>query len=171
MKEIQLGRIAGPFSNPPVPTFRVSPISVIPKQSSSEFRLIHNLSFPSENSVNDFINKEFCTVKYSSINDAVRMIYKLGKKSPLAKCDIKSAFHLLRLSPGDFDLMGFKFKDQYYFDKCLPMGAAVSCALFESFSTALHWFVQNQSGCEDILRYLDDFLFGGQRDLHSVRTF
>ena len=39
------------------------------------------------------------------------------------------------------------------------MGAAVSCALFESFSTALHWFVQNQSGCEDILHYLDDFLF------------
>jgi hypothetical protein len=161
MKEKQLGRIAGPFSNPPFPTFRVSPISVIPQKSSSEFRLIHNLSFPPENSVNDFINKEFCTVKYSSINDAVRMIYKLGKKSLLAKCDIKSVFRLLRLSPGDFDLMGFKFKDQYYFYKCLPMGAAVSCALFESFSTALHWFVQNQSGCEDILRYLDDFLFGG----------
>ena len=55
--------------------------------------------------------------------------------------------------------MGFKFNDQYYFDKCLPMDAAVSCALFESFSTALHWFVQNQSGCDDILHYLDDFLF------------
>jgi hypothetical protein len=57
--------------------------------------------------------------------------------------------------------LGITEKDQYYFYKCLPMGAAVSCALFESFSTALHWFVQNQSGCEDILRYLDDFLFGG----------
>jgi hypothetical protein len=32
MKEIQLGRIAGPFSNPPFPIFRVSPISVIPKK-------------------------------------------------------------------------------------------------------------------------------------------
>ena len=130
MKEIQFGRIAGPFSNPPFPTFRVSPISVIPKKSSSEFRLIHNLSFPSENSVNDFINKELCTVKYSSIDDAVRMIYKLGKNSLLAKCDIKSVFRLLRLSPGDFDLMGFKFKDQYYFDKCLPMSTVLYSNLF-----------------------------------------
>jgi hypothetical protein len=73
----------------------------------------------------------------------------------------KVCFSLIEAILWEFDLMGFKFKDQYYFDKCLPMGAAVSCALFESFSTALHWFVQNQSGCEDILRYLDDFLFGG----------
>jgi hypothetical protein len=71
----------------------------------------------------------------------------------------KVCFSLIEAILWEFDLMGFKFKDQYYFDKCLPMGAAVSCALFESFSTALHWFVQNQSGCDDILHYLDDFLF------------
>jgi hypothetical protein len=51
------------------------------------------------------------------------------------------------------------------------MGAAVSCALFEFFSTALHWFVQNQSGCEDILHYLDDFLFNflGITDIGETR--
>ena len=37
MKEKQLGRIAGPFSNPPFPTFRVSPISVIPKKLMMQF--------------------------------------------------------------------------------------------------------------------------------------
>lgn len=31
-KEIKLGRIAGPFITPPFPTFRTSPISVIPKK-------------------------------------------------------------------------------------------------------------------------------------------
>lgn len=41
------------------------------------------------------------------------------------------------------------------------MGASISCALFESFSTALHWFVQNKSKNKNILHYLDDFLFGG----------
>jgi hypothetical protein len=40
LKEINLGRIAGPFPEHPFPTFRVSPISVIPKKSSSEFQLI-----------------------------------------------------------------------------------------------------------------------------------
>lgn len=162
LKEINLGRVAGPFSEPPFPTFRVSPISVIPKKSSSEFRLIHNLSFPINHSVNDFIDKQYCSVKYSSIDDAVNMIHRLKKNTLLAKCDVKSAFRLLRLSPGDFDLMGFKFENQYFFDKCLPMGASISSALFESFSTALHWVVQQQSKNDNILHYLDDFLFGGE---------
>ena len=97
-KEIKLGRIAGPFLNPPFPTFRVSPISVIPKKSSSEFRLIHNLSYPHHQSVNDFIDKEDCSVNYSSIDDAVRMIQSLGNNALLAKFDVKSAFKLLRLA-------------------------------------------------------------------------
>jgi hypothetical protein len=51
LKEINLGRIAGSFPEPHFPTLRVSPIFVIPKKSSTEFRLIHNLSFPPNNSV------------------------------------------------------------------------------------------------------------------------
>ena len=120
-KEIKLGRIARPFHFPPFPTIRISPISVILKRSSSEYRQIHNLSFPEHGSVNDFIDKELCSVKYSTIDDAIKMIHKLGKNAKLAKCDIKSAFRLLRLSPGDFDLMGFKFENQFFFDKCLPI--------------------------------------------------
>ena len=89
------------------------------------------------------------------------MIQNLGKNALLAKCDVQSAFRLLRLSPSDFNLTGFKFENKYYFDKCLPMGASISCSLFESFSTALHWFVQDQSKNDNILHYLDDFLFGG----------
>ena len=90
------------------------------------------------------------------------MIQNLGENTLLAKCDIKSAFRLLRLSPNEFDLTGFKFENQYFFDKNLIMGAAISCSLFESFSTALHWFVQQKSKSENILHYLDDFLFGGE---------
>ena len=161
-KEISLGRIAGPFPQPPFPTFRASPISVIPKKSSSEYRLIHNLSYPPHQSVNDYIDKEDCSVKYSSIDEAIEMIQNLGSNALLAKCDVKSAFRLLRLSPSEFDLTGFKFQDQYYFDKCLPMGASISCSLFESFSTALHWYTQEQSPSKHILHYLDDFLFGGK---------
>jgi hypothetical protein len=45
----------------------------------------------------------------------------------LSKCDIKSAFRLLRIFPGDFDQLGFVFQDKYYFDKCLPFGAMINC--------------------------------------------
>jgi len=90
------------------------------------------------------------------------MIHNIGRNALLAKCDIKSAFRLLRLSPSEFDSTGFKLKNKYYFDKCLPMGASSSWALFELFSTALHWFVQAKSKNNNILHYLDDFLFGGK---------
>ena len=116
LKEINMGRIADPFPEPSFPTFRESPISVIPKHSSTEFRLIHNLSFTPNNSVNDFIDREHCSVKYSSIDDAVKMIHDLGRNALLAKCDIKSAFRLLKLAPSEFDLTGFKFNNTYYFD-------------------------------------------------------
>jgi hypothetical protein len=47
-KEIDLGRVAGPFDYPPMPTFRVSPIFLVRKKNG-DFRLNHNLSYPTQN--------------------------------------------------------------------------------------------------------------------------
>jgi hypothetical protein len=44
-KEISLNRIAGPFDAPPFQNLQCSPIGLVPKKESSEFRLIHHLSF------------------------------------------------------------------------------------------------------------------------------
>jgi hypothetical protein len=169
-----MGRIAGPFSVPLFPTLRVSPIGLVPKKNG-DFRMIHNLSYPCKNSVNDFIDHEFCSVRYSSIDDAVKIIQRPGRGAKLSKCDIKSAFCLLRIFPGDFDQLGFVFQDKYYFDKCLPFGASISCALFEKFSTALHWFTEIRSDSPNILHYLDDFLFGGDANTsrchETLKTF
>ena len=68
------------------------------------------------------------------------------------------------VSPSDFDQLGFSFDNKFYFDKCLPFGASISCSLFEKFSTALHWFTEQKTGNKDILHYLDDFLFGAEAD-------
>ena len=51
------------------------------------------------------------------------------------------------------------FDGKYYVDKCLPVGCSISCALFEKFSTFLHWVVENKSGLSTLDHYLDDFLF------------
>ena len=42
------------------------------------------------------------------------------------------------------------------------MGASISCAIFEKFSSALHWLTEKRSGNRNIQHYLDDFLFGGE---------
>jgi hypothetical protein len=63
---------------------------------------------------------------------------KLGQGALIGK-DIESAFRLVPCYPGDFDLLGLKIGDQFYLDKCLPMGYAGSCQIFETFSKFLHW--------------------------------
>ena len=99
----------------------------------------------------------------------------MGQGALLGKSDIKSAFRLLPIYPGDFDLLGFKIDGLYYYDKCLPMGASISCALFEQFSTFIQWKVENVCTHKSpvILHYLDDFLFagkGGSNECHMVMT-
>ena len=53
-KEVSLFRVAGPFTFRPFPTLRVSPIGIVPKKDG-DFRIIHHLSHPTHNFVNDFI--------------------------------------------------------------------------------------------------------------------
>ena len=107
----------------------------MPKQQPGSFRLIHHLSYPSGDSVNDYISKEECKVHYASFDTAVDLAMSVGPQSWLAKTDIKSAIRLLPVAPSDYELLGFKFQDKFYYDMCLPMGCSISCSPFEMFST------------------------------------
>jgi hypothetical protein len=49
----------------------------------------------------------------------------------------------------------------FYIDKCLPFGCAISCKIFELFSSFLEWLVTKKSGIETVHHYLDDFNFAG----------
>ena len=135
--EIIAGRIVGPFDTRPISNLGCSPIGLIPKKTGG-IRLITHLSYPPANSVNDFIDEHYTSVKYSSFDNAISMVQRLGKNAELGKMDLKSAFRLLPVYPGDYDLLGFKIEENFYIDKCMPMGCSVSCATFERFSTFLH---------------------------------
>ena len=163
-KEVQLKRVAGPFKERPISTLRVSPIGLVPKKSSGEFRLIHHLSYPAGESLNDYIDPSDCSVQYSSFDKAVDMIQSLGSNCELFKMDIKSAFRLLPVSPNDFDQLGFMFDSMYYFDKCVPFGCAISCNLFNRFADFLEVIVKQKSNSDKLLHYLDDFLGGGKQN-------
>lgn len=160
LEEVQRGRIAGPFDVRPIPYLRLNPIGLVPK-SDGNFRLIHHLSHPAGESVNDFIDPSLCSVSYSSFDNAIEMISHLGPAAWLGKMDIKSAFRLLKVRPLDFQLLGFRLLDKFYVDKVLSLGSSISCRLFENFSTFLEWLVKKESGKESVDHYLDDFLFAG----------
>ena len=159
--EIVLGRLAGPFAERPFPHLQCSPIGLVPKREPNSFRLIHRLSFPEGQSINTFIDKDLCAVNFASFDVAVALAMSAGTGAWLAKADIKSAFRLLPICPSDYELLGFTFQGQFYYDRCLPMGCSISCSLFEKFSSFLEYQVKQFSQSQFVTHYLDDFLFIG----------
>ena len=105
-EETSAQRIAGPFDIPPLPNLQCSGVRVVPKKTGG-WRIIMHLSAPVETSINNGINKEEFTLHYSTIDDAVRMINKLGKNTLLAKVDIKSAFRTIPVRQEDRELLEY----------------------------------------------------------------
>ena len=97
--------------------------------------MIHHLLYPENESVNDYIDPEICSVQYTKFDEAVKMLQNLGQGTLPGKADVKSAFRLMIISPDDSSLLSFQFDDHYYFDRCLPFGLSYSCTLWEKFAT------------------------------------
>ena len=156
-KELAAGRIVGPFKQLPFDNFQINPIGVVPKKSPGTFRMITNLSSPAGTSVNDNISDVFSNVSYTSFEEAIKIIISVGSQAFLAKTDIQSAFRLIPIHPNQYHILCFKWDDDFYYDRCLPMGARSSCQIFEEFSSALH-FIMNKQKIRYLVHYLDDFL-------------
>ncbi|CAG2208508.1 unnamed protein product [Mytilus edulis] len=90
MKEVKLGRIAGPFRYPPFPTLQASPMGLVSKKDG------------------DVIDKDHCSVQYRSVDEAACLINRHTTFARLSQCDVKAAFPLLPIAPHDFDLLGMK---------------------------------------------------------------
>ena len=135
----------------------------MPKKAQGEFRLIYHLSFPEGASVNDAIPPELCLVRYTSLDEAVRMVKKCGVGAEMAKCDIKS-FRILPVHPSDFNFLRFQFQDSFYIDRALPMGCSVSCAAFEKFSTFIKCKLRSSVSCKSTAHYFDIYLFCGKQN-------
>ena len=88
--------------------------------------------------------------------------FKIGLFLICADSTFEFSVRLLILHPDEFELFGFHFKNQFYFDKCLPMGCSASCALFEKCSTFLEWAIKFKSGKRSVEHFLDDFLLAGK---------
>jgi hypothetical protein len=158
-KEVTAGRASGLFEERPLPNIQVSPLGLVPKKNPGEFRVIHHLSYPENEYINSGIPESKCTVKYQTIEDAVKLMKFYGKGCLLSKTDIENSFKIIPTHPDDHELLGFSLGDQYYFDKTLPMGLSFSCKCFETFSTAVHWIIDHKLGGSGCVHYLDDFSF------------
>ena len=77
-EEREAGRIMGPFKQEAFPHVQVSPFGVIPKSEPGKWRLILDLSSPRGNSVNDGIDKERCSVSYTTVDEIAARVLENG---------------------------------------------------------------------------------------------
>ena len=159
LKEIDMGRIAGPFPKPPFDPFHISPLNLREKKQKGQFRLIHNLSYPYDSSsINSNIPDSSKKVHYTSVRDAIKLLLNLPHGAYTAKTDIRDAFRIIPIRPEDHPKLGICFQKRYYYDKCLPQGCASSCYIFETFTTAIQNIFLSYYPHAKMLHMLDDFL-------------
>ena len=162
MKEVELGRYAGPYELDELPFdhFLQSPLGLIPK-AGGKTRLIFHLSFnfkSGEGLLNANTPKEKCSVKYRDldhvIKNCLKLIQKLGKKHNgvifFGKSDLQLAFRFVPLNPKQQCWLVMKAKDpstgktKFFIEKCLPFGTSISCTIFQAFSDALQFLIEHR---------------------------
>ena len=105
--EIRFGQVVGPVDCSLTPVVHLSPIGLVPKKGQAGcWRMIVDLSFLPSHSVNDGISQDLCLLSYASLDDAVDQIIQLGRRTELAKLDLKDAYRVVPIHPHDMHLFG-----------------------------------------------------------------
>ena len=130
--ELQRAHLAGPFRAAPFPCLHCSPLGAAPKPDGS-VRLILDLSSPRGCAVNEGNDPELFSVRYSSFDDAVRLVAHVGPSAALAKIDIRHAFRICPVRLDQLHLLGFQWGGFFFVDTRLPFGSHSSPFLFNQY--------------------------------------
>ena len=169
--KVALGRKAGLFNQPPFCTYIRSLMGIVIKKHSDSFKyhIIHDLSWPPGDSVNDHIDPDLYHCIYVSFNQAVSLIKKQGVGALMAKLDLADAFKHILVHPKDWPLLCSSWDTslpdgsvhrQYYIDLFLPFGLCSSPAIFNQYANALE-FAMQVNGISDLFLYLNDYFTAG----------
>ena len=121
----------GPTHAPPLQNLHVSRFGVIPKKGNA-CKLILDLSFPIEHSVNDGIDKDDFSFQYCTVKHAIKLIIKTSKGALMGKVTLPFG---LRSAPGTFNNVADLFEWMlvhnwsvedllHYLDDYFTLGAA-----------------------------------------------
>lgn len=146
----------------PIDIFRINPLGLAEHNYSAKKRLIVDLSAPHNDpdnpSLNSLIDKETYSLKYVTIDDAIRVIKRLGPEALLFKTDRADAFKLMPIKPDLWPMHGIAWDNPFYFFVRLVFGNRSSPKIFDTLSEAICWILQNNASLDNILHLLDDFL-------------
>ena len=165
--EREFGALGGPYVNSPFTYTLISPLMTRTKKDSMHRRVIMDLLWPPDASVNDAIQGEWyvdgkMSITLPTVDYMEGRLLQLGRGAYLYKTDLARGYRQLRVDPGDWPLLGFTHEGKYYFDLCPPFGLRTSALCMQRTSEAISW-IHGQRGYLS-RPYLDDF-GGAERSL------
>ena len=166
-EEIKHGAIMGPYDVNPIPNCHVSPFMTREKPNAPNRRVIIDLSWPKNASVNmgvdknSYLGSEF-SLTFPTIDDITKELVNIGPGCHIYKTDVSRAFRHLKIDPGDYDLLGLRW-DAAFFDTCLPFGSRHGSQNFQRVSDAVRYALH----CHGyrVTNYIDDFVGYGTPDV------
>lgn len=169
LDDIQLGRVAGPFTSRPR-LLHISPVGLVAK-SLGRWRMIQHFSFPEGSSVNDGISDLHATVEFIHFDVARDLILQAGHGAFLAKLDIVAAFRCLPVCTEDQPLLGFAVAGYFFFHRVISFGLRSGSQMFERFSCFLQLVLRRRFPRLLITHFLDDFLIIGRSSSECQAMF
>ena len=148
--------ILGPFKESPISKCHYSPFMIREKSGSNLRRVVIDLSWPRDQSVNagidknSYLNSEFI-LQFPTVDHIISQLKKVGRDCHLFKIDVSRAFRHIKVDPGDFDLLGLHW-DAHYVDTCLPLGSRHGTQIFQRDSDAVRYILHQRGSYSDELR-------------------
>ena len=170
--------IFGPFTTKPFgDVTHNSPFITREKANCDKRRVIVDLSWPHESSVNCFTSStqymgSLFRLQLPTVDHFVERLVELGPGAKMYKV-LSRAFRQLKVDPLDFPLLCLQWQDEYFIDCAVAFGhhgGALGCC---RFTDALR-FIHTRLGFH-LVTYIDDLMSGespetAERSFHSLVT-
>ena len=141
-EELKIGSLVGPFTEPPFEFFHCSPLMSREKNDTTKRRIITDVRYPDELSVNSFIPTNTIMGKMREhklprSDDVVKYINMQNDDYWLSSLDMANAYKHWFCCPSDYPLFTIKWKGQYYIEVTIPFGARNSSLIQQTISNAI----------------------------------
>ena len=135
--ELEMGAIAGPFNTPLFSEFTTSPLMTRPKRNSTKRRVIMDLSFGEDDSVNGgivkthYLGNQF-KLRLPSALDLRDYIVAQGAGCLLWSLDLERGYRQLRSCPADWPLLQIAWRGRLYQDLAVLFGLRFGAKAMQS---------------------------------------
>ena len=161
-KEFCLRGLVGPYDAAPFhPWCHISPLMSRKKGDTDKRRVITDMTYPQETSVNAYILKNGvygleCNHSLPTVEALADHIRDMGKGVFLSSIDVSRAYKNFTSDPLDWPLLCFSWKDKYFCDLSMPFGARASSLHMQTVANCIT-DILSAKGITSYM-YLDDLI-------------